>query len=243
MGKLANEKTLELNITHELLSSAGIGAYGSTQDQESISGADVYFPCSVPIVLQYKAAKKGLDSYWGKFSVNSNQEKNQHMVLHRLSQSGIVRAFYVFPLISSDFFLMANFGHLLDFTCAVDAHMITRNLRWYKKEHKVIMAKSHRFKVKSEDEFEATGFSARKIVDILEKSKYDVKFDLPISKFVPDLIKRLNKSVQEAKIYGNSEHTIYVIATNQTRNKFRYLALSARITGLSERTDEKIIFT
>ncbi len=243
MPRLANEKTLELNITHELLSGAGIGAYGFTQDQESIAGGDVFFPCSVPMVLQYKAAKEGLDSYWGKFSINNNKEKNQHMVLHRLCRSGICRAFYVFPLISSDFFLMANFGHLLDFACAVDADLITRNLKWYKKEHRVIMAKSHRFKVQSDDEFEATGFSARKILGILKESKNDVNFDLPIPKYIPNLIKRIDKSIQEAKIYGNSEHTIYVIATNRRRDNFRYLALPVQITGLRENYYEKVIFT
>jgi len=46
-GRLVNEKNLELNITHEGMSIAGVGAFGFTQRQESRIGADVFFPFKV----------------------------------------------------------------------------------------------------------------------------------------------------------------------------------------------------
>lgn len=166
MGRLANEKTLELNITHELMTGTALGSIGFTQDQELLTGADVLFPCSKPIILQFKATKAGRDGLWGKFSVNNNKWKNQHLALDAVDKSGLCRAFYVFPLVVSDGFLASNLGNLLNVTCAVDASMLTGNLNWQKQEHRVIMHNNYNFTVKSTEEFDGEGFPAKKTTEV-----------------------------------------------------------------------------
>lgn len=89
MGRLANEKTLELNLTHELMTNNNIGSIGFTQKQEALTAADVMFPCSTPVILQYKATKSGVDGLWAEFSINNNQQKNQHQVLDALDRNGL----------------------------------------------------------------------------------------------------------------------------------------------------------
>ena len=98
-GRLVNEKTLELNITHEGMSNAGIGVFGFTQQQESRIGADVLFPYGRPFILQFKAAKSGEDGRWARFRVNNNKRKNQHQALDAIARSGLCDAYYAFPLI------------------------------------------------------------------------------------------------------------------------------------------------
>ena len=92
-GRLVNEKTLELNITHEGMSNAGIGVFGFTQQQESRIGADVLFPYGNPFILQFKAAKAGVDGRWARFRVNNNKRKNQHLALDAISRSGFCDAY------------------------------------------------------------------------------------------------------------------------------------------------------
>lgn len=233
MGKLADEKTLELNITHELLTGAGIGCFGFTQQEEArLSGGDVLFPCSTPLILQYKSPYQGTDNVLGKFYLNTNTGRNQHMMLHCWSESGLCRAIYVFPLIITDNFLTSNFGHLLDFSQAVDANMLTGGLNW-DRYHKIIMRQNCDFEVYSET-FEGKGFPAKKLIEYLEERKWVLKSDEPMSKYIPRLIKKMENDVKRAKITGKSEHTLYIMATDRKREKVGYLSLPILINGLEK---------
>jgi hypothetical protein len=232
-GRLVNEKTLELNITHEGMSSLGIGVFGFTQRQESRIGADVLFPYAKPFILQFKAARTGVDGSWAKFQVNNNKRKNQHQVLDAIARSGLCDAYYAFPLIVSDAFLTSNFGNLLSFTCMVEASRLTGNLNWISQAHIVIVQKNCGFRVRSSEEVKGEGFSAKQFFDKITKKregKLDEKTNL--SDFVRDLIERLDRVVQESKIYGQSEHTLIVIGMNIRRKQLGYLQLPVRIRGL-----------
>lgn len=240
MGRLANEKTLELNITHELMTN--VGSIGFTQDQESLTGADVMFPCGIPIILQYKATKAGADGIWGKFFLNNNQHKNQHQVLNELDKSGLCRAFYVFPLIASDSFLTCNFGRLLDFTCIVDASILTGRLNWQQKEHSVIIQNNYNFIVHSES-FEGHGYSAKKLQEIIREQNLNRGYDIPVTKFVEHLLKKFDKIVTEANIFGRSEHTLIVPARIGRKQQLRYLQLPILMKGKERHNEEKVQFT
>jgi len=243
MGRLANEKTLELNITHELMTGTVTGSIGFTQNQESLTGADVLFPCCKPIVLQFKATKSGRDGLWAKFSINNNKWKNQHQVLDAIDKSGLCRAFYVFPLVVSDSFLTSNLGRLLNVTCAVDASMLTGNLNWQKQEHSVIMHNNYNFTVRSPEEFDGEGFPARKLLEFFGEGEFKPNEALPVSKFIKQLVRRLDRTVQDAEIFGNSEHTIIVKASDVKRRKIGYLQLPVIIKGKEERfRKEKVKF-
>jgi len=234
MGKLADEKTLELNITHELLSSAGVGCFGFTQDEESkLSGGDVVFPYSIPLILQYKSPFDGTDNVVGKFYLNKNKNKNQHMMLHCWSQSGLCRAVYVFPLIISDNFLTANFGHLLDYSQAVDAEMLTGTLNW-DEHHWIEMHQNCNFRVHSEI-FKGKGFPAKNLIEHFNSDKSHIESNQPFSEYIPKLIEKMESDVKRAKIYGKSEHTLYIKATNKNRTKFGFLSLPILINGLERK--------
>ena len=69
------------------------GSIGFTQEQESLIGADVMIPFSLPFVLQCKATKGGVDGTSAWFYINNNQNKNQHQVLDALDRSGLCKAF------------------------------------------------------------------------------------------------------------------------------------------------------
>jgi hypothetical protein len=235
MGKLADEKTLELNITHELLSGADIeGAFGFTQEEENrLSGGDVLFPCSIPLILQFKAPFQGVDNVWGDFHLNSNKNKNQHMMLHAWAESGLCKAVYVFPLIVTDNFLTANFGNLLNFTQAMDANLITGSHNW-DKAHRFTMHKNFSFQVHSERS-DGKGYPAKKLIDYLKENKLNVQSDRPISKYLPLLLEKMEYTAKEYKIFGGSEHTLYIIATTKRREKVGYLSLPVIIKGIDKK--------
>jgi len=92
MPGLVNEKTLELNITHEGLANVDIGVIGFTQQQESRIGADVFYPCARPFIIQFKAAKEGIDNSSATFYVNNNKRMNQHRALDAIATRALKRA-------------------------------------------------------------------------------------------------------------------------------------------------------
>ena len=111
MRHLVNEKTLELNITHEIMDRLGVRIFGLTPNfDEPLIGADIeYFsPLETKYIIQFKAAKKGVDGQLGWFNINSNPKRDQHEILDMIAKSGIVKARYLFPIVVTDGFLRAR---------------------------------------------------------------------------------------------------------------------------------------
>ena len=241
-GKLVNEKTLELNITHEGLDIAGFGAFGFTQHQESKIGGDVLFAFPTPFILQYKAAKSGLDGTRARFRINNNKRKNQHQALDAIAKSGICGAFYMFPLIISNNFLTTNFNNLLNFTCMIDASLLTGNLNWVNQAHSVIVDQNCQFIVKSEGKVEGEGFPAKSFFKgLIERYRTEIREEHP-SDYIRDLIGRLNEVVKEAQVYGESEHTLLILGSDVRRKQMGYIQLPIRIQGLKERRNKPFEF-
>lgn len=231
-GKLVNEKTLELNITHEGLNLAGFGAFGFTQQQESRIGGDVLFVFPTPFILQYKAPKSGWDGKRARFRINNNEQKNQHQALDAIAKSGICEAYYMFPLIITDNFLTSNFNNLLNFTYYVDSSLLTGNLNWINKAHSVFVDDNYNFLVRSEGEVRGEISPAKSLfANLTEKYGSEIREVNP-SKYVTDLIDKLNKVVKEAAVYGDSEHTMLILASDSKRTKLGYMQLPIRIKGL-----------
>ena len=243
MPKLVNEKTLELNITHEGLSNVGIGVIGFTQQQESRIGADVFYPCARPFVIQYKAAKEGIDNSAATFYVNNNKRMNQHRALDAIARSGVCEAYYAFPLIVSNLFLAANFGRLLDFTIMVDAQRLTGTLNWYGETHSVGVQANGQFDVSSEGRVTGEGFSAKQFFEKKAKEKEEqVNKVKKLSEYMTDLIEQIEHVVKEAEIVGHSEHTITFIGTDKDRKHLGYLQLPVLIRGLEKQSKERFKF-
>jgi hypothetical protein len=244
MPGLVNEKTLELNITHEGLTNVGIGVIGFTQQQESRIGADVFYPCARPFIIQFKAAKEGIDNSSATFYVNNNKRKNQHRALDAIARSGVCEAYYAFPLIVSDVFLTANFGSLLDFTVMVNAQRLTGTLNWFNEIHKVEVQSNGRFDVSSEGRVTDEGFSAKQFFEKKAKER-EKQFneEKRMSEYINDIIEQMEHVVKEAQIVGKSEHTITFIGTDIDRKHLGYLQLPVLIRGLEKKSREKVKFT
>lgn len=243
MPKLVNEKTLELNITHEGLSNVGIGVIGFTQQQESRIGADVFYPCARPFVIQFKAAKEGIDNSAATFYVNNNKRINQHRALDAIARSGVCEAYYAFPLIVSNLFLAANFGRLLDFTIMVDAQRLTGTLNWYDETHSVEVQANGQFDVSSEGRVTGKGFSAKQFFKKKAKEKEEqLNKEKKLSEYMTDLIEQIEHVVKEAEIVGQSEHTITFIGTDKDRKHLGYLQLPVLIRGLEKKSKERFKF-
>jgi hypothetical protein len=239
---LVNEKTLELNITHEGLANVGIGVIGFTQQQESRIGADVFYPCARPFIIQFKAAKGGTDNSSAIFYVNNNKRKNQHRALDAISRSGVCEAFYAFPLIVSDLFLTTNFGNLSDFTVMVDAQQLTGTLNWCNETHSVEVQANGQFEVSSKGKVTGEGFSAKQFFEKEAKEKEEQPNQEKMSEYIKDLVGKMENTVKEAGIVGQSEHTITIIGTDKNRRNLGYFQLPILIRGLEEKPIEKFKF-
>lgn len=113
--RLANERTLELNITHQLLSAyRNSFALGYTQQRESATGIDnaLHTPYRV-MVLQYKATKAGTDGQQALFHINNNSHHDQHTNLHRLANWSRQLIWYAFPLVVTDAYFRRVSGNLI----------------------------------------------------------------------------------------------------------------------------------
>jgi len=243
MPRLVNEKTLELNITHEGLANVGIGVLGFTQQQESVIGADVLYPCAKPFIIQFKAAKGGVDSSSATFYVNNNKRLNQHRALDAIARSGVCEAYYAFPLIVSNTFLATNFGGLLGFTVMVEAQRLTGALNWIAETHRVEVQANGQFTVSSKEKVRGKGFCAKEFFQNKSKERRNNQVDgRKMAEYLPSLIERMEHTVKEAGIVGQSEHTVTLIGTDIDREHLGYLQLPVRIRGLKKVPKEKVIF-
>lgn len=246
-GGLVNEKTLELNITHEGMSAVQIGAFGFTQQQELLTGEMFFFPCARPLIIQFKAAKSGIDNSTAKFYINNNVHKNQHLTLCSIGTSGLCDATYAFPLIVTHSFLTSNFGKFLDFTQMVHAHQLTGHLNWHNETHGVEVLHSGRFMVRSQGTVEGYCFPARKFFEKLAKEakegekQVDTEENFP--EYVKGLTRNLDNTVKEAGIVGDSEHTLLILGKNRSGTRLGYIQLYLRIKGQKKEEREKVSFT
>ena len=241
--RLVNEKTLELNITHEGMVRARIGVIGFTQQQESHIGADVLYPCNRPFIIQFKAAKRGIDNLAATFQINNNKWRNQHRALAAIANSGVCEAYYAFPLVVSYKFLTTNFGSLLNFTLMVEAQKLTGTLNWANITHNVDIQNNGRFTVRSEGTVTGEGFSAKKFFEkIAKESEKQSNKEKRMSEYIHDLIEHMERTVKEAGVVGQSEHTITLIGTDIDGEHLGYLQLPIRIRGLEKGSKERFIF-
>lgn len=241
--RFVNEKTLELNITHEGMVSVGIGVVGFTQQQESKVGADVLYPCIDPFIIQFKAAKNGTDNSLATFHVNNNKKMNQHRALDAIAKSGVCQAYYAFPLVVSDPFLATKFGSLLDYTIMIDAQKLTGTLNWVDTTHSVTVQSNGQFKVESDGTVTGEGFSARGFFEKKAKErKRQLNKEKRLSEYIGNLIEQMENAVKEAQIAGQSEHTATLIGTDIKEEHLGYLQLPIRVRGLREKSRNRFTF-
>jgi len=139
---MPNEKTLELNITHELLEISRrydkrAFAFGTTLVQESHLGYDSRILGRLPhswVVSpkQFKRAKRrrqvGRNQFVYIFDINNNTYNDQHLILyHHLAGGRRKVAFYALPAIYTPNEFNNSLPHLLNHTFHIDVADINPN--------------------------------------------------------------------------------------------------------------------
>lgn len=137
-----NEKTLELNVTHEILSicrrfDPHDFSFGTTLIQERNKGYDSKAIAKLPqswltSALQYKRAKAryaiGGDNVY-VFEINNNSHLDQHTILyHNLAAGRSNVAFYVLPAVFTNGEFYSSLPNLLARTFLVDVSHISPHL-------------------------------------------------------------------------------------------------------------------
>jgi len=209
--RLANEKTLELNITHQLLVNYRKSfAIGTTLGEEGRIGTDstIRTPFRA-IMFQYKASNpsKGSDGADAFFSINNNYPKrDQHVKLHKLSRSlGSACVFYAFPLVITDGYFQSNASNLIPSTVFVDVSTMPQF-------HKGI---PHRIKVLSNgtyqifsDVYEGRGISGEDFVKNVRSGK--IGYELKDSKeSLVDFVKVLREICARLEIHRRVLHITF----------------------------------
>lgn len=131
---LLNEKTLEMNLTYEILDicrtfDPQAFAFGTTLIQERNEGYDSRTIARLPhswltSALQYKRAKKVRGTLRGAeyiFEINNNTWNDQHFILYFHIAGGRKNvAFYILPAIASDNEFYSSLPNLLSRTWLID---------------------------------------------------------------------------------------------------------------------------
>lgn len=161
---MVSEKTLELNIVHELLEfvqefDAQSFAVGLTLRQEGSIGYDSRILSQLPqtwrtAALQFKRARRKIKTMLGvefSFMINNNKNRDQHLLLYRLCRGQRNVAFYVLPLFLTENELKDSLPELTDATAVVDVANIPPHIIG-DRAHRLLVYPSHRFAfVRSEE--------------------------------------------------------------------------------------------
>lgn len=223
---MVNEKTLELNITHELLQ---IGrrydpdafAFGTTLIEESHVGYDSrilgrFPPYWVASPKQFKRAKRrqrvGRRQFIYFFDINNNTYNDQHLILYYVLAGGIRNvAYYVLPAIYTQNEFSNSLPHLLNQTFYIDVADIHPN--WVDtQKHRVLLYPHHRMALLQSDKErqisvisseEFIGLIAEKkigarISTILENMKYPPKTDVILKSKRPRFVFSIFPRVPDA---------------------------------------------
>jgi len=225
---IVTEKSLELNITNELINTLGATAIGFSQQQERLTGGDVYFPVDPPFILQYKRPYDGQDLVQARFRINSNEGNTQHRVLDLVSRRRLCDVYYVFPIIVRNRVFLRSMGTFAINSVFVPPERITDSVSskaqsWMRTSHIVTVTLSNRgFVVRSSEEGKGFGLSKDgvlgKIRDRLAThQRRESAEDLP--SFVQENIGAMRGAVREAGIMKKSEHTISYVAQRRQPGK------------------------
>jgi hypothetical protein len=232
MNPYVNEKTLELNITHELMTALNATAVGFTQSEEYWNGADVklYSPLGYVLILQYKASKSGSDRRQCSFLLNSNKNNNQHLSLHMLAQSNLMDVKYCFPIIRTNQFLANNQGSLLTYSPRIDPILITGNKNW-NISHSITVDVIGTFTVHSEDDYNGEFKNNLNDVKIIKEKLQGLKpLEETMSVFIENILNESETYLYKSNLKGSVEHNFIFFSKNDKGN-IGYFQLTARLKG------------
>jgi len=215
---LPNEKTLELNVTHEILSicrrhDAHAFCFGTTLIQESNKGYDSKTIAKLPqswltSPLQYKSAKTrkkaGKGNFEYVFEINNNSWYDQHLILYYHLAGGRKNvAFYVLPAIFTNGEFYSSLPNLLAKTFLVDVADIRPY--WVDNErHRLHMFPHLRMAtLSSEDKREIKIMSMEEFGKLLVETKVGAKISVLRENMLRPIKEDLNASSKRPRFLLN----------------------------------------
>jgi len=229
--RIANERTLELNVIHQLLSSfASSFAVGATQKAESETGIDsgIQTPYTAAL-FQFKASNpsKGRDGDEAHFLINNNQRKDQHVKLHRLGTVFRNMVFYGLPLVVSDAYFQARAGDLIPVTIFVSVETLPGFSQGHR--HRIKVFSNCAYYVSSEPH-EGKGISGKEFMQALKTRDVGLKVGYE-KRDLTAFIKELHSVCREVELHQR----LIRIAFFHERRPFAY---TLRFSGDSAGGDE-----
>jgi hypothetical protein len=184
---LSNEKTLELNITHEILQicqhyDPQAFTLGTTLIQERNLGYDSGTlarmpPTCITSPLQYKRAKYRLPTRTGfryVFEINNNTYHDQHLILHHLSGGRRNLAYYALPAMHGCVEFLNYIPHLLARTFFIDvAQILPQNVG--NQTHRIILDPQNRTAVLHSKESKLEVTTAKEFQGLIAEKRVGIK--------------------------------------------------------------------
>ena len=203
---LWNEKTLELNVTHEILSicrryDPHAFSFGTTLTQESNKGYDSKTIAKLPYSwltspLQYKRAKArrkaGKSNFEYIFDINNNSWYDQHIILYyHLAGGKKAVAFYALPAIFTNGEFYSSLPNLLAKTFLIDVSDIKPH--WVDNQRHSLHLFPHLgiTIVRSEDEREVKALSTEDFGKLIAEGKIGI----PIYELRENMMKPLKENL------------------------------------------------
>ena len=254
---LVNEKSLELNITHELMSDMNALAVGFSQGQEKVIGGDVSLspvgsPVGKPLILQFKRPEgEGFPPTIGVFRINTNRTTThpptQHKALDELSRhTDLCDVYYVFPLVFRNREFVRSFGRLSDQSVYVPPCNLTdcvsvRSRNWMNEPHKVTVGPppTSAIQIRSSEVGECHGLSKRELLKKLSSETDREKDQTPegnsdlLTEHIEGTLKKMEQVLTKAEVVYSTEHTVNFFLRSK-RKSLHYVPLTVRLKGRKE---------
>lgn len=220
--RLANERTLELNITHQLLIQYRDSyAVASTLQAEAETGIDSAIRTPYRIILfQYKAADahKGDDAIEGHFRINNNSLKDQHVKLHAIASVFTNTVFYAFPLVRTDTFFELNAANLIPYTKFIPIEYFPSYSEG--ESHRVQVDDTGRF-IATSRKFEGKGFTGEEFLNKLKEGELGHEVT-PDKQSIKQFMEKLEGVCREAEYQRRNIRLAFFHPTEPFLYSFRF---------------------
>ena len=243
-----NEKTMELNLTAEILqgvrqTSSNAYANGFTIRNEKKHGLDVSFGNvngNRMTGIQFKAAKSHRGGVY-RFEINNNTGNDQHLKLfyyafYTIFYPELPKVFYLFPLIHTVDELETTSPDFLSETYVFSPLSFSRTILNHEKHDVRINNRTEDITVNSKEETKVTTFIKGKeeILKLINQDKNTIKkyrdFELDV---LESILSRTNKEElrsDEEKSYGYLQKII----TKKWNLNLPSISLNTQVNGVSD---------
>lgn len=236
---MPTEKTLELNITYEILQMCrqydpNAFSVGTTLVQESNSGYDSRTLSRIPrscitSPLQYKRAKNriatGTNRFQYVFEINNNTYNDQHLILYHNLAGGRRRvAYYALPALLTDAEFISSIPQLLHRTFFVDVARIPPQFVGFQ-THRITLDPQTRTAQLHSDESKLEVVSAEQYQGLIAEREIGLN--------VPEMLENMRQPAKEGYIPKSKRpRFLFNVYSPRKEKSQEYDYINGRIRGL-----------